>query len=495
MAKKNHFKSKFKGVLIILCIAIAGGSMSAFFICQNPVSAAGSSFKAGDTVSVTVQNLRVRQLPTTASKVLGSQTQKTKGTIIAGPKKADGYTWWQINYEKGADGWSAENYLAVVTPAVLGISKYFAPVSTKFKSGDRIYVSGSYASVGAQPTIRSAKKASQPKNAKGTVTSGYKWSDNLFWWQVNYDTGTDGWSPEKYLSRYVAPATSTSASNTTGTTGGANSVSTPGTTSGSNSSGTTSGTTGGSSSGSVTSGGSTSGTTGVSGSTSSGSTSGTTSGSASGTGMSGPASSGSPTTSYPIHTNITAAVFWVGEPEGNGSSEDNALSAWDDAWQAHYGGYDDPQNRNGYYPAGFTPKQNPFYLDLPYNDFNDNGNRKTNAAQVVPWASEKTWSSSESMMKNRWVKLTRNGVTCYGQIEDAGPYEYDDHAYVFGTSLPMSKEANNAGMDVSPALRDCLKFNGWNNVDNKVDWQFVNAADVPAGPWKEIVTTSQIYWP
>ena len=200
---------------------------------------------------------------------------------------------------------------------------------------------------------------------------------------------------------------------------------------------------------------------------------------------------------YPLHTNITAAVFWVGEPQGNGSSEDNALSAWDDDWQVHYGGYDDYQNRNGYYPTGFTPKENPFYLDLPYNDFNDNGNPKSNRLTVVPWANEKNWSSEESMMKNRWVKITRNDIICYGQIEDAGPYQYDDYNYVFGTNdaRPKSTISNNAGMDVSPALRDCLHFVGLNNVDNKVDWQFVNFSDVPSGPWKEIVTTSQINWP
>jgi len=200
---------------------------------------------------------------------------------------------------------------------------------------------------------------------------------------------------------------------------------------------------------------------------------------------------------YPIHTNITAAVFWVGEPVGNGSSEDNALSAWDDEWQKNYGGYDNYEVRTGYYPLGFTPKENPFYLDLPYNDFNNNGTRKSNAYQVVPWVNEKTWSSRESMMKNRWVKLTKSGVTCYGQIEDAGPYQYDDYAYVFGTNdtRPKSTIANNAGMDVSPALRDCLKFQGLNNVSNKVNWQFVNFADVPEGPWKEIITISQVNWP
>jgi hypothetical protein len=205
----------------------------------------------------------------------------------------------------------------------------------------------------------------------------------------------------------------------------------------------------------------------------------------------------SPASTYPMHTNITAAVFWVGEPQGNGSSEDNAISAWDDTWEADYGGYDDYQNRNGYYPAGFIPKENPFYLDLPYNDFNDNGDRKSNALQVVSWASTQTWQDNESMMKNQWVKITKDGTTCYGQIEDSGPYQYNDYAYVFGINDPRPKSttANNAGMDVSPALRDCLHFSGLNNVDNKVDWQFIKSTDVPNGPWKDIVTTSQINWP
>ena len=204
---------------------------------------------------------------------------------------------------------------------------------------------------------------------------------------------------------------------------------------------------------------------------------------------------------YPLHTNITAAVFWVGEPVGNGSSEDNALSAWDDDWQDNYGGFDDYSYirtaANNYFPTGFTPKENPFYLDLPYNDFNNNGSPKSNRKTVVPWANEKNWGNQESMMKNRWVKLSRNGVVCYGQIEDAGPYQYDDYNYVFSTTdaRPKSTTANNAGMDVSPALRDCLKFSGVNNVSNKVDWQFVNSTDVPNGPWKVIVTTSGINWP
>lgn len=205
--------------------------------------------------------------------------------------------------------------------------------------------------------------------------------------------------------------------------------------------------------------------------------------------------------SYPWHTNITATVFWIGEPKGNGSSEDNALSAWDDDWEENYGGYDDYSYirtaSNNYFPTDFTPKENPFYLDLPYNDFNDSGKPKAQRLAIIPWSDQKTWTDRQSLMKNRWVRVSRNNTTCYGQIEDAGPYLYDDYIYVFGTddSRPKSKEANNAGMDVSPALRDCLGFSGLNNADNKVDWQFVEARDVPPGPWKKVITESPINWP
>ncbi|MHB8575357.1 MAG: hypothetical protein ACYDCQ_08500 [Dehalococcoidia bacterium] len=199
------------------------------------------------------------------------------------------------------------------------------------------------------------------------------------------------------------------------------------------------------------------------------------------------------TSHYPLHLQITATVFWIGEPQGNGSSENNALSAFDDAWQSHYGGYDDYEHRIGYYPVGFVPRENPFYLDLPYTDFTDQGDRRSDVARVY-WYDPSQLAPDQSIIKNRWVRVIHNGVSCYGQWEDAGPYEYDDTNYVFGSALPKNRLANRAGMDVSPALRDCLGFNGLNNAENTVDWQFVDASDVPAGPWTRIVTTSQVYW-
>jgi hypothetical protein len=221
-----------------------------------------------------------------------------------------------------------------------------------------------------------------------------------------------------------------------------------------------------------------------------------------------PAAAGSTVTTYPVHRGITATVFWVGEPKGAGSSEDNALSAWDDAWQAHYGGVDDPAPRsagNGWFPTAFAPKENPFYFDLPYNDFDDEGRPRSDRTKVVPWArayagqlaAYRRRGARFSLLKNRWAKIVRGGRTCYAQWEDSGPYLYDDAAYVFGAGdrRPRNRLARRAGMDVSPAVRDCLGFAGLNTDTNKVDWQFVEADQVPDGPWKRVVTKRQVYWP
>jgi hypothetical protein len=179
---------------------------------------------------------------------------------------------------------------------------------------------------------------------------------------------------------------------------------------------------------------------------------------------------------YLLHKDITVTIFWIGE---EGTDENgyipNSQSAWDSNWKDHYGGIDDPYNRNGFYPKDFIPKENPFYFALPYNDFDENGNRKS--------------SKNESIYKNKWIKIIKGHKIAYAQWEDVGPFEEDDFDYVFGESNPKNK-INGAGLDVSPSVRDYL---GLEDVDI-VDWQFVDFKDVPKGSWTEIITRSQISW-
>ncbi|MDP3758450.1 MAG: hypothetical protein Q8Q86_01925, partial [Candidatus Daviesbacteria bacterium] len=43
--------------------------------------------------------------------LLGTQSLNVAGTIVDGPRTADGFIWWNINYDTGVDGWSVGDFL------------------------------------------------------------------------------------------------------------------------------------------------------------------------------------------------------------------------------------------------------------------------------------------------------------------------------------------------------------------------------------------------
>jgi hypothetical protein len=183
------------------------------------------------------------------------------------------------------------------------------------------------------------------------------------------------------------------------------------------------------------------------------------------------------------HVGVITTYFWVGEKaSGDNGYISNFASAWDSHWEDHYGGEDSPSPRNGFQPAGFTPKENPFYFALPYSDIDKKGDRKTTAASC-PLADQHL---VYSWCKNNWIAIRHNGKVAYAQWEDAGPFGEDDLNYVFGASAPANQRGSGAGLDVSPAVRDYL---GLDDVDN-TDWAFVNATAVPDGPWRSTITST-----
>lgn len=186
---------------------------------------------------------------------------------------------------------------------------------------------------------------------------------------------------------------------------------------------------------------------------------------------------------YPVHRDITATVFWVGESADQSNKFiHNRSSAWVEDWVSAYGGVDNPNNRCGHHPCAFTPKENPFYFALPYNDLNEEGKRKA-SAKNIPWYDTAKKTEWQSILKNRWIKVTHNDRTAYAQWEDVGPFGEDDFDYVFGKRRPSAPEA---GLDLSPAAAAFLRVDGRDNVT----WQFIEQADVPAGPWRNVITTS-----
>jgi hypothetical protein len=89
---------------------------------------------------------------------------------------------------------------------------------------------------------------------------------------------------------------------------------------------------------------------------------------------------------FPWRKEIVTTVFWIGEKPTANNPVPNVSSSWDGNWTKNYGGFDDPEksHRRDFIPAKFTPRQNPFYCALPYNDKAASGHRPE-APRGVPW--------------------------------------------------------------------------------------------------------------
>lgn len=94
----------------------------------------GVRFTQGEAV-VALVNLNVRSAPGTGNESLGVQPAGARAEVLSpSPTSADGYLWWQLRWENGVVGWSAqgnetEAFLAAVdslpSPAVTAASELF----------------------------------------------------------------------------------------------------------------------------------------------------------------------------------------------------------------------------------------------------------------------------------------------------------------------------------------------------------------------------------
>ena len=78
----------------------------------TPQPAQTFKFTIAQPIVVISGPINVRGAAGTGASVLGTQSSAVQGTIIGGPTVLNGYTWWNINYTSGVDGWSADDFLA-----------------------------------------------------------------------------------------------------------------------------------------------------------------------------------------------------------------------------------------------------------------------------------------------------------------------------------------------------------------------------------------------
>lgn len=74
-------------------------------------SPAPEPYVPGDTIAIT-NEVNIREGAGIAFKAIESKQPGTVGVITEAPQFADGYWWWAVDFESGADGWCVQNAMS-----------------------------------------------------------------------------------------------------------------------------------------------------------------------------------------------------------------------------------------------------------------------------------------------------------------------------------------------------------------------------------------------
>jgi hypothetical protein len=159
-----------------------------------------SSLVIGSRVQVVNGAMNVRA--TAGGTLLGTQPVGAFGRIVGGPQLAaisgsgstTKYTYWQIDYESGVDGWSGQDNLVLAPPPPVGMT-----------IGSRVQVVKEVINVRA--TAGGTLLGTQPVGAFGRIVGGPQLAaisgsgntTKYTYWQIDYGTGVDGWSGQDNL--------------------------------------------------------------------------------------------------------------------------------------------------------------------------------------------------------------------------------------------------------------------------------------------------------
>jgi len=125
----------------------------------------------------------------------GTQIGTTAATSYqsTGLNASTSYTYCVAAYD-GAGNTSAKS--------VSLTSKTQSAPSTKFTIGDRVQTI-SKATIRSAPSNSGTVSGTRPKGAKGRVAGGPSYWKSEWWWQIDFDSGTDGWVAEGKLKKIV----------------------------------------------------------------------------------------------------------------------------------------------------------------------------------------------------------------------------------------------------------------------------------------------------
>jgi hypothetical protein len=154
----------------------------------------------------------MRDVASAKGKAIGRLLQGAVVTIVAGPKEADNYTWWQVDNGSGQVGWvaggTAEDPWPVAEQPAGAAEGGGNLVNRAVKLGDRVQVTtegNQLLSIRETPGKNAALAARVLKGTQFTVRGGPTSQDGFVWWQLEGDE-VSGWAAEgDETTRWLTP--------------------------------------------------------------------------------------------------------------------------------------------------------------------------------------------------------------------------------------------------------------------------------------------------
>ena len=147
------------------------------------------TFAPGDVVETT-SPVHARDEPALIDNVLRKNPTGVRGTVLAGPRSSDEYTWWLVSWENDVVGWSVERFLD--------------SSDVTFLHGQRVR-STTRLNIHHGPSLSSPNVWKAPEATAGYTLDGPREADGYTWWKVGYIGGEQGWCVEKYLDSAPLP--------------------------------------------------------------------------------------------------------------------------------------------------------------------------------------------------------------------------------------------------------------------------------------------------
>lgn len=228
-----------------LTVTDAGGLFAEATFSVQVTAPCSTRFMVGDRVQVInagAENpLNVRSSPEIPANrdanKLGGHYAGDTGSVVSGPQSANGYCWWNINYDTAPDGWSAEGSGTVFWLSKIGSNQPSDPTdpnapnpntndpgasnpppsglsgstSLNLAVGDYIRVA-SFLGARVRSSPGGALIGAQAYGVSGQIKQGPQSANGLTWWYIDYTYSTvDGWTAERdetgaaMLSKSFAP--------------------------------------------------------------------------------------------------------------------------------------------------------------------------------------------------------------------------------------------------------------------------------------------------